>query len=162
MARDPLGHVTGNAAPQGCRCPCCLELLGCSRYRTRTAATPQGTAPCRTASPAQPCSVGTHNLQRTALQLSLLPVCPELFLECFGDHGAFSTTTVTLPRTADMEPGAARHRPSSSPVLLAHQESSWLIPVPQTRSLGHPRSPAPPWDGLVRIRVVLRAVLGSS
>lgn len=107
MAKDLLGHVTGNAASQGCRCSCCLELLGCREYRTRPAVTRQDTAPCRTASPAQPCSVGAHFLQRTALQLSLLPVCPGLFSESFGEHGVFSTATFTLP-------GAARHGPSSS------------------------------------------------
>lgn len=109
MAKNPLWHGTGNAVSQGC-----------SRYRTRTAVTPQGTAPCRTVSPAQPCSLEAHYLQRTALQLSVLLACPGLFSESFGNQGTFSTTTFTVPRdskhglSSSLVPGSPGEQLTSS------------------------------------------------
>lgn len=126
-AKDPLGHVTGNAVS-----------LGGSRCRTRAAVTPQGTAPCRTASPAQLCSLGTHCLQRIAPQLSSLPVCSGLFSESSGDHGAFSTTTFTLLRDSrcgarscqawtQLQPNAWLARRAAGQ-LQSHKQGHWATP----------------------------------
>lgn len=115
VAKDPLGHVTWNAASPGCRCSCCLELLGCSRCRTRTAVTPQGTAPCSTASPAPPPWVVTTCRE----QLLGSPSC-QCALGCFqnplGTMELSPQPPSHCPGTAGVEPGAARHGPSSSPV----------------------------------------------
>lgn len=65
---------------------------------------------------------------------------PGLFSESFGDHGAFSTTTFTLPRGQQVWSQELPGMDAAAAQCLAHQ-NSWLIPVPQTRSLGHPQQP---------------------
>lgn len=108
MAKDPLGRVIGSAASQGRKCSCCLELLGCSRHGTQPAYTPQGTAPCRTASPHNPAAWGSRLAENSPSALPPASV-PWAVLRILWGPWSLLHNHLHLPR-------GSRHGASSSPV----------------------------------------------
>lgn len=120
MAKDPLGvlHPRDAGAPAAWGC---WDAAGIG---------PSLPAQPRAQPHLSPAPWGSL-LQRTALQLSLLPVCPGCSQESLGTM-SFLHNHLHL-EAAGMEPAPAQ--------CWAHQDSSWLTAVPQTRALGHPQHP---------------------
>lgn len=117
-----LGKILPSCHGQGpigaCHCECCIagmQVAPAAWSCWEAVGTGPGLLSHSRAQHMQDCLTSTillHGgslLQRTALQLSLLSACPGLFSESFGEHGAFFTTTFTLPR--DCKRGARSCQP---------------------------------------------------